>query len=266
MKALVFALLLVSAVCSLEQKKEGKMDLDHLVKSSVKKLPLTSMVGKWYDYAASKNVAELFQRDCECLTTNFVILDKDSNKLHIANECMNRTTRAIVSVNGTLTQLNPTQTPGIFHVSFKTEEKSGASVLKKIKEQHTKKEDSKDVRKEDSQDVQKGDIQKGDNIQKGESEIVMREENFIVLQFVEDEAMLICGPSRNLIWVLSRKPNLSASTYETFVKEAKRLEFAHLQKTPICSADSAADASASASGSAGLNQPARSDSTTGRQV
>jgi len=258
---LLFGIFLVSAFESVSEPVEVSGTFKLPLSSSVRSLSLQSMSGKWFETASSRQVKKIFQKNCQCLTSTFTI---HKNKLHVVNECLNKTTDKIVAVNGTLTQVIPDSFPGAFHMEFKSENKSGASVVEAQKEDIVKKrklgtlklkvkENDLDVKKE-GEDIKKGDMEVGkiDDEQKkekvGEEKNINKEDlakiikekdiNFLVLKNVEDKTLLICGPTNELIWVLSRNTTLDESIFNSFNDEAKRLGFQSLVKSHSCPADS----------------------------
>jgi len=166
---LLLGVFLVSALetASVSTGEHGKLSIP--LSSSVRQLELDSLTGKWYEAASSRQVRKLFQRDCQCLTSTFKMIHK--NEFRIMNECLNKTTNKIVAVNGSLTQVMAESYPGAFHMEFKSENKSGASVVEaqkeavkegetKLKESNLKESklsDSKDVKKEGTE-IKKGDV------------------------------------------------------------------------------------------------------------
>jgi len=135
--------------------------------SSVRSLSLHSMIGKWYEVASSRQVQKIIQKDCQCLASTFTMVQKD--KLHIMNECLNKTTNHAVVVNGTLRQVMVESYPGAFCMEFESESKVGANVLDSQRE--AKKEGGiklkdekvggiKDVKEGIKKDVKEGEIKK----------------------------------------------------------------------------------------------------------
>jgi len=240
---LLFGIFLVSALESVEVSG-GKFKLP--LSASVRSLSLQSMSGKWFEAASSLQVQKIFQRNCQCLVSTFTIIN--NNKLHLVNECLNKTTNKIVAVNGTLTQVMPESFPGAFHMEFKSENKSGASVVEAQKEDKVKKGGKlealklKDVKKE-GEDIKKGDVGVG-KIDEGEEKNISKEDlakmikekdiNFLVLKNVENKTLLIGGPTSELIWVLSRTATLNESIFSSFNDEAKLLGFKPLVKALSC--------------------------------
>jgi len=234
--------------------------------SSIRSLSLQAMAGKWYEAASSRQVRKIFQKDCQCLSSTFTMIQND--KLHIMNECLNKTTNHIVVVNGTLHQVMAESFPGAFCMEFESESKTGASVLDaqseakkeatKLKEGGVKdakegiklKDEKKEAgvkdAKEGGKDIKEGGVKTGDKKQSKEREEtsskkeelarVVKEKNinFLVLKNVDNKALLISGPTSELIWALSRTPTLDDSILSKFNDKAKRLGFEPLVKEESC--------------------------------
>jgi len=229
---LLFGILLVSSALEAVSKSEGEGEsiddkkLSEVMSSSVRSLSLNSLVGKWYEGASSQEVQTIFQKDCQCLTFTFTRISND--KLQIMNECLNKTTNKMVAVDGSLTRVIP-EFPGAFRMEFKSEDKNGAGVLENQKEDRTKKANV-NVKKEKSEKISGAGKQQQDLAKMIEEKDI----NFLVLKNVENKAMLIGGPSSELIWVLSRTPKLDDSILRSFNNEAKRLDFQPLVKSASC--------------------------------
>jgi len=255
---LLLGVFFFSAIEAVVSESEGGSGLSLALASSPRSLSLEAMVGKWYEVASSRQVRKTFQRDCQCLASTFTIIKQ--NKLHLMNECLNKTTNKIVAANGTLTQVMPESYPGAFCLEFKTENKSGASVieaqneekpkrgkLEEIKEKGTKKE-GEEIKKGDTKKEIEGDVKqqhkeeeetKKEDTKKTKKEdlekaIKNKHINFLVLKNVENKALLICGSSSELIWAVSRTATLDESILRSFNDEAKRLGFQTLVKSSPC--------------------------------
>jgi len=203
-KSVLLLLLGVVLVCAVETVNEPVGD-QLPVSSSVRSLSLPSLLGKWYQTALSQEVRNIFQMDCQCLVSSFKTLI-NKNKLLISNECLNKTTNKIVSVDLTLSQVMAETNPGAFHIDMKSENEGGAGVVEGQNESKIKEDMSKIV-----------DI------------------NFLVLKNVENKALLIGGPSNELIWALSRTTILDEPIFRSFNDEAKRLGYHSLVKADPCS-------------------------------
>jgi len=253
----VFLLSACQAVLSETVGAGGKFVLP--LSSSIRSLSLQAMAGKWYEAASSRQVRKIFQKDCQCLSSTFTMIQND--KLHIMNECLNKTTNHIVVVNGTLHQVMAESFPGAFCMEFESESKTGASVLdaqSEAKKEATKLKEGgvkdakegiklKDEKKEAGvKDAKEGGVKTSDKKQSKEREEtsskkeelarVVKEKNinFLVLKNVDNKALLISGPTSELIWVLSRTPTLDDSILSKFNDKAKRLGFEPLVKEESC--------------------------------
>jgi len=248
----VFLVSALETVVSEPKPAEESVDKFSLpLTSSVRSLSLQSMVGKWYEVGSSQQVRKIFQKNCQCLSSTIKMAH--NNILHILNECLNKTTNKIVAVNGTLTQVMAKSFPGAFHMEFKAENKSGSSVVEtqnKDKIEEEVKVESKDKLQDKETDVKKDVKKEGEELKKGnvgeneEKEKINKEElakmikdkdiNFLLLKNVDNNTLLIGGPTSELIWIWSRKPVLDESIFRSCKNQAKRLGFQRLIKADSC--------------------------------
>jgi len=195
--------------------------------ASVKELDFKRLEGKWLQYAGSLSIHRIFLKDCSCPVINYKLIDEKARKFLLVSTCKNDTSGKVVSVNGTMTQVDE-RSPGAFRIEV-IETEHAPNIPEKFINK-TEKQEVKDIAQGQGQGQRKEEKSNIQNVSGGESQkqtfVGGAQANAYILQIDKDySAMLMVAPDVDAVWILTRRNQLDEQLYNSLVEFAQKQGF-----------------------------------------